>query len=904
MTISRILSRKFKNRSWLPAFPFLKTHFVFISLIQSIVVAATALLFAYNVGAGTLPAEPRIGKTLPGEACRIGPADLPVGWSESEKWTWKQICEGRTANFNTLLGEELDPQDPNHNHKWSDGRRTLSSDFLQAILLHEPYRSAVPDRGVWIVAAFFEQGLNLDDAVLQRPLMLHSSQFNATVSMGRVRTQGMVSFNGSRIKGKLDMDSARVGGHLLMKHADFAEVRLAGAKTDGQLSMVGSTFSGLLQMDYLMVGGSMLMTEANFSDVHFSAGLTKGQLSLVGSIFSGALDMELVTVGESLLMRQARFEGVRLTGAKIAGQLSIGGSTFGELLKMDSMTVGQNLHMEDDSIFEGVVLRGTKIGGQLALRDAAFKGLLEMDSVNVGESMYLQQATFAEALLDGAQVRGQLVMSGSTFIGLFQMNSATIGEGLYMSDGSTFNGLLEMDSVTIGESLRMRRATFAEVRLTGANIHDWVWLDGSTFNGFLQMDSITVGESLYMRQAAFAKVRLRGAIIGGQLSLQESKFNALVDMGAVTVGANLLMSDGATFAEAVLTGAEIGNQLVLIGSTFSGLLTMDSVTIGGHLLMGRAQFLSVNLLNATIGGAIELDGSTFKGPLNMDSVKVGGSLFMREGVFNDRVVLVHASVGGNLDAGGSSLGELDLRGARIARELRLGSSSRGIEWKEYSDGNKAAFRPKLNLLNAAAGALQDTKNTWPKDLEWELDGFTYSRFGGLEATESEMPFERGADWFIRWLEENKTFSPQPYQQLAKVLRQTGHEPLADEILFALQDRIRNHDRTPVLKKALLMASCALLGYGYEVWRAGVWFFGLVLLGFCILCITPEDRRRGFWHRMFYSLGTAVPLIGLIPIQEEFSRDLASGVAWYFVFHRILGLVIVSALIAGMTGLVT
>ena len=860
MTISRILSRKFKNRSWLPAFPFLKTHFVFISLIQSIVVAATALLFAYNVGAGTLPAEPKIGKTLPGEACRIGPADLPVGWSESEKWTWKQICEGRTANFNTLLGEELDPQDPNHYREWSDGRRTLSSDFLQAILLHEPYRSAVPDRGVWIVAAFFEQGLNLDDAVLQGPLILHSSQFNATVSMGRVRTQGMVSFNGSRIKGKLDLDSARVGGHLWMKHADFAEVRLAGAKTDGQLSMVGSTFRGLLQMDYLMVGGSMLMTEANFSDVHFSAGLTKGRLSLVGSIFSGALDMELVTVGGSLFMRQARFAGVRLTGAKIAGQLSIEESTFSELLKMDSMSVGQSLHMGNGATFEGVVLRGTKIGSQLALRDSTFKGLLDLDSVTVEESMYLQQARFGEARMKGANVHGQLAMNGSTFTGLFQMNSATIGEGLYMSDDSTFNGLLEMDSVTVGQSLHMQRATFAEVRLTGANIHDWVWLDGSTFNGFLQMDSITVGESLYMRQAAFAKVRLRGA--------------------------------------------KIGNRLVLIGSTFSGLLEMDSVTIGARLLMGQAQFLSVNLLNATIGGAIELDDSTFKGPLNMDSVKVGGSLFMREGVFNDRVVLVHASVGGSLDAGGSSLGELDLRGARIARELRLGSSNRGIEWKEYSDGNKTVFRPKLNLLNAAAGAFQDTKNSWPKDLEWELDGFTYSRFGGLEATESELPFERGADWFIRWLEKNKTFSPQPYQQLAKVLRQTGHEPLADEILFALEDRIRNHERTPVLKKALLMASCALLGYGYEVWRAGVWFFGLVLLGFCILCITPEDRRRSFWHRMFYSLGTAVPLIGLMPIQEEFSRDLASGVAWYFVFHRILGLVIVSALIAGMTGLVT
>ena len=813
-------------------------HKVHPNQVETIFVAMAALLFACAANAGTPNPGPNMGKTLPGEACMIRPADLPKGWSASEKWAWKEICEGRTANFNTLLGEELDPRDPNHNRKWSDRRRTLSSAFLQAVLLHEPFRSTVPDRGVWIVAAFFEQGLNLDDSVLQRPLVIHSSQFNAPVSLSRVRTQGMVSFNGSRIKGKLDMDSARVGGHLLLKHAQFAAVRLAGARTDGQLSMDGSTFSGLLHMDYLRVGGSLLMTKANFSDVRLKAGKTGGRLSLMGSIFTGALDMELVTVGESLFMTQARFAGVRLTGARIAGQFSIEGATFGELLKLDSMTVGQSLYMGGDSTFEEVVLRGTRIGSQLALRNSTFKGLLGMDSMTVGESMYLQQATFAEVRLDGTKVRGQLV------------------------------------------------------------------IDGSTFGGFLQMDSVAVGQSLYLRQATFAEVRLRGAKIGSQLSLTESKFNALLDMGSVTVGRRLLMSDGATFAEAVLTGAEIGDQLVLIGSTFSGPLNMDSVTIGAHLLMGRAQFLSVNLLNATIGGAIELDGSTFDGLLNMDSLKVGGSLFMREGVFNNKVNLVHASVGASLDAGGSILGELDLRGARVARELRLGSSSLGIEWKEYGKGHNNAVPPRLNLLNASADTLQDVKNTWPQTLEWELDGFTYNRLGGLGATESELPFERGADWFIQWLEGDKTFSPQPYDQLAKVLRQTGHEPLADEILFALKDRIRNHYSTPVLKKAFLTASWVLLGYGYKLWWTVVWFCVLVLLGCCALYIAPEGRRRSFWHLMFYSLGAAVPLIGLTPKQEEFSLTLTPSVDRYFVFHRICGLVLVSVLIAGMTGLVT
>ena len=43
----------------------------------------------------------------PGQACQTDP--LPE-WSEPEQWAWTQICESRSADFNTRHGEALDPK--------------------------------------------------------------------------------------------------------------------------------------------------------------------------------------------------------------------------------------------------------------------------------------------------------------------------------------------------------------------------------------------------------------------------------------------------------------------------------------------------------------------------------------------------------------------------------------------------------------------------------------------------------------------------------------------------------------------------------------------------------------------------------------------------------------------------
>ena len=279
------------------------------------------------------PEKPKTGMALPGEKCRVHPLDE---WTKPEMWAWKQICEGRNADFiNYKWAEELNPANPKRKRlvpinpedvkKWVNNLRTLSSDFLKTILLHEPFRSAIPHRGVWIIRAYFKDEIDLRDASIERPLVLDYSLFKSLVNMHRFTTTKFVSFIRSRFEGKLDMDSATIGGNLFIHHAHFKEVRLVGLTVGGQLAMDGSKFKGKLNMNAASIGGSLFMQEkAKFEkNVDLRIANIRGDLQMNGSRFDGKLEMDSTSVGSSLLMRNAQFKEARLAGLKVGNQLSM-----------------------------------------------------------------------------------------------------------------------------------------------------------------------------------------------------------------------------------------------------------------------------------------------------------------------------------------------------------------------------------------------------------------------------------------------------------------------------------------------------------------------------------------------------------------------------------------------------
>jgi hypothetical protein len=49
---------------------------------------------------------------------------------------------------------------------------------------------------------------------------------------------------------------------------------------------------------------------------------------------------------------------------------------------------------------------------------------------------------------------------------------------------------------------------------------------------------------------------------------------------------------------------------------------------------------------------------------------------------------------------------------------------------------------------------------------------------------------RPAAWFVQWLVKDRTIAPQPWHQLADVLRSSGRPEIADAVLYAGKERER------------------------------------------------------------------------------------------------------------------
>jgi len=116
--------------------------------------------------------------TPPGKACQTPALD---DWSDPEKRTWGEICEGRIADFSkrtpmTSSDPHRDPSDPESSERWGDDRK-LSQAFLETILTHDPFRSAIPRQGARIVGAFFPEKIDLANAQIDHELWLDRSRF-------------------------------------------------------------------------------------------------------------------------------------------------------------------------------------------------------------------------------------------------------------------------------------------------------------------------------------------------------------------------------------------------------------------------------------------------------------------------------------------------------------------------------------------------------------------------------------------------------------------------------------------------------------------------------------------------------------------------------------------------------
>jgi hypothetical protein len=412
------------------------------------------------------------------------------------------------------------------------------------------------------------------------------------------------------------------------------------------------------------------------------------------------------------------------------------------------------------------------------------------------------------------------------------------------------------DSIT-ERGARIRGAYFAAVvDLDQAGPICELWLDDSRLEGGLTGYDLRVAGVL----------SLEGSWLGGELSLHRAR-----------VDSSLFLRN-ATFRESVnLRRTMVGDQLSLKGASLAGKLDMDSLEVGDALYMnaGAVFKAEVDLQSAKVGSQLSMSGSTFAGELDLERVGIGSELIMRETVFHKPVKLAFAKISGQLLLEGAKFEAFDLRGSQVAGYLDIRATQ--VE------------------------GILCSKENWAQVLK--IDRLSYGHLGGLgQGPDDDRMTSRPASWFIAWLGRQKEYSPQPYEQCAKVLRQAGQPGKANEVLFAGKERERDLAwKQGKIRWFWLSLLRWTMGYGLG-WRylhCLIWVALLTGLGAWVASATPLAGGHTWGWLLGYSFSKLIPLVNLGKNFEALVHGPAQG---YFIAHQMAGWALASFVVAGLAGL--
>ena len=256
--------------------------------------------------------------------------------------------------------------------------------------------------------------------------------------------------------------------------------------------------------------------------------------------------------------------------------------------------------------------------------------------------------------------------------------------------------------------------------------------------------------------------------------------------------------------------------------------------------------------------------------------------------------------------GGRFTRGIDLTGTDIGNALILYDTSNGKERSVVISKDS-----KFVLSNANVGIIEDAEASWCEEascesgnlVKTEITNFKYESGDGLVVGNNTSFTDRSVDWLLQWIKsgENKDgrFNPKPYIQLALVVRESGDPVKADKILYEMQNHEATSTNTPLLRKVFLWLKWALIGYGYENWRALLPLSLLIAIG-AYLCPRLECiDQPSIPERIWFSVDKAIPVIELGACPKEIKAE--NWIKSYFYIHQAIGFILASFLVAGITG---
>jgi len=364
--------------------------------------------------------------------------------------------------------------------------------------------------------------------------------------------------------------------------------------------------------------------------------------------------------------------------------------------------------------------------------------------------------------------------------------------------------------------------------------------------------------------------------------------------------------------------------------SWTGTIDGDLSTVHGDLLFRLGRYDSISLFRSEIGGNLDCSASRLVGdpPLAAALATINGEVVLLDGV--------------------ETAGVIDLRLAKISQALTvnharfIGRGENGLNAERTAIGGALDWvdiakttRTELDLSDAHAASLWDDEKSWPSPGNLYLDGFVYEGFAGGPSDERAR---------LRWLGLQPLAlrsQPQPYRQLAKVLRAEGREGGAVQVEIARENALTRYGGMTIATWLWRQALRVTIGYGYRPLRALWWILGFVLLGALLFrrgyregLITPTEE--GAYHAFIgggappphyppfssfvYSLENFLPVVDLHqgtywrPNPYHRPSNRVRTVKWvdntlsarllrcYLWIHILAGWVITPLLFAGLAGL--
>ncbi|QHQ37209.1 hypothetical protein [Algicella marina] len=276
--------------------------------------------------------------------------------------------------------------------------------------------------------------------------------------------------------------------------------------------------------------------------------------------------------------------------------------------------------------------------------------------------------------------------------------------------------------------------------------------------------------------------------------------------------------------------------LDLEGCAVKGDLLLGYCRIPEMMLLRRAKLRLLNLQGSHLGRAVPAEKAGTA--LSADGLDAAGGVFLRGAHATGEVRLLGAKLGGNLECDGGTITAGESGSALNATECTVTGTFFWRSGKVNGEVRPARAEGALVLSGAKVGHLIDDQASWPGKGDLRLDGFRYGAItGGPVSAEARL----------RWLDlqeptkVGEDFWPQPYEQLAKVLREMGHRKDARKVLIRKEELQWADDKQRVGYRgwALWWRSAWdwllrwTIAYGYRplqaLWPlAAIWFVGVLL----------------------------------------------------------------------------